>query len=113
MLPRVAPAPIQRVAPAPILQVSTTSPIPIDDHVYEVDHVVNHRMGKGIRKGHIEYRIRWKGYPPDQDTWELAADSFSEAIQEHMQSSTPLAAPHTFLEYSGYKPRLRPRAPPP
>ena len=36
---------------------------------YEVDKIVDHR-GRGAR---ISFRVRWKGYTPDEDTWETAA----------------------------------------
>jgi hypothetical protein len=39
------------------------------EDVFEVDHIVNHR---GSGPGMLEYRIRWKGYRPSEDTWEPA-----------------------------------------
>ncbi|XP_071959519.1 chromodomain Y-like protein 2 [Antedon mediterranea] len=38
-----------------------------DDCVYEVEKVVNRRK---TRHGKIQYLIRWKGFPSDDDTWE-------------------------------------------
>mmetsp|Transcript_22961 Transcript_22961/g.35746 ORF Transcript_22961/g.35746 Transcript_22961/m.35746 type:complete len:81 (+) Transcript_22961:673-915(+) len=36
---------------------------------YEVEGIVDHRKEKP--SGKIFYRIRWVGYPPSQDTWEV------------------------------------------
>ena len=41
--------------------------------VYEVEAIVDKRMNDapiGKRKKGVEYRVRWKGYAPDEDTWE-------------------------------------------
>ena len=51
----------------PQLQRVNPSDIHPDDE-YEVEAVVDHRMGKGKRRGQVEYRVRWKDYPPDQDS---------------------------------------------
>merc|ERR1719361_370089 len=37
-----------------------------DSENFEVEDIVNHR----IKKGKIEYLIRWKGYTPQDDSWE-------------------------------------------
>jgi hypothetical protein len=38
------------------------------DDEWEVDHVVNHRVSRGI----YLYKLRWKGFGPDADTWHQA-----------------------------------------
>lgn len=32
----------------------------------QVDSIIDRR----VRRGRVEYRVRWKGFPPDQDSWE-------------------------------------------
>lgn len=36
------------------------------EKVYEVEQLI----AKRIRKGKVEYKIRWKGFQPSEDTWE-------------------------------------------
>jgi hypothetical protein len=38
--------------------------------VYDIDHIVERRLEEGAWL----YRIRWKGYPPEEDTWEAAVN---------------------------------------
>ena len=40
--------------------------IEADDEEFEVEEILDQR----IRKGITEYRIRWKGYDPEDDSWE-------------------------------------------
>ncbi|KAF8571005.1 hypothetical protein P879_03418 [Paragonimus westermani] len=37
-----------------------------EGNVYLVDNIVDRR----VRRGRVEYRVRWKGFPPEQDSWE-------------------------------------------
>ena len=39
------------------------------DEEYEVESIVAERKGP---RGRQEYRVRWKGYTEDDDTWEPA-----------------------------------------
>ncbi|CAL8094651.1 unnamed protein product [Calicophoron daubneyi] len=38
--------------------------------VYLVENIVDRR----VRRGKVEYRVRWKGFPPEQDSWEPFAN---------------------------------------
>ena len=47
-----------------------TPPIPElieGEEEYEVDHIVRHKRNN---KGQLSYLIRWKGYGPEEDSWE-------------------------------------------
>ena len=89
--------PLQRVDPVPN---GTMAP---DE--FEVDQVVGHRRSRGPRNGITEYRVRWKGYPPDQDTWEEGAESFQLAINDYLHSTQAPTSPATYMDYSAFRPR--------
>ncbi|TGZ74997.1 hypothetical protein CRM22_000633 [Opisthorchis felineus] len=36
------------------------------DDLYLVENIVDRR----VKRGRVEYRVRWKGFPPEQDSWE-------------------------------------------
>mmetsp|Transcript_49331 Transcript_49331/g.124040 ORF Transcript_49331/g.124040 Transcript_49331/m.124040 type:complete len:112 (-) Transcript_49331:645-980(-) len=36
---------------------------------YQVEAIVDHR-GSPRNKSQLKFRVRWKGYEPDEDTWE-------------------------------------------
>lgn len=38
-----------------------------EDAIYEVDKIIDHRIVDGHR---LEYKVKWKGYPLDQASWE-------------------------------------------
>ena len=42
-----------------------------DEEEYEVDHIVRHKKNK---RGLFSYLIRWKGYGPEEDSWEPASN---------------------------------------
>ena len=49
--------------------------------IYEVDKIMKHRTDK---YGNMEFYVRWKGYAPEDDTWE-PIDHFSrDLINEYM-----------------------------
>ena len=52
---------------------------------YSVEAVVDHRKGRG---GKWEYRIRWEGYGPEDDTWESGAAlaGAQETVDEYRES---------------------------
>ncbi|CAH8677446.1 unnamed protein product [Schistosoma rodhaini] len=37
-----------------------------EHNIYLVDSIIDRR----VRRGRVEYRVRWKGFPPEQDSWE-------------------------------------------
>lgn len=39
-----------------------------EDGVYAIESIIEHRRGKAV--ANWEYRIRWEGYGPEDDTWE-------------------------------------------
>ena len=49
-----------------VLSVATASDEDTSDSTYDVQSIIDRRINKKI----LEYRIRWKGYPPEKDTWE-------------------------------------------
>ena len=61
----------------------------IDNMEYQVDAIVDH-AGSPRRKSQMTFRVRWKGYEPEEDTWELysrvkdceALDVYSKAHPE-------------------------------
>ena len=38
-----------------------------NDKIYEVEGIVNSNTDDN---GNVLYRVRWKGFPPNKDTWE-------------------------------------------
>jgi hypothetical protein len=42
-----------------------------NEEEYEVDHIVRHKKN---RQGRFLFLIRWKGYGPDEDSWEPASN---------------------------------------
>ena len=48
-----------------------------EDDTYNVEKILGHRM----RCGQHQWKVRWKGYGPEFDTWEPAS-SFAGMIQK-------------------------------
>ena len=50
-----------------------TKPPPdlVDNEEYEVDHIVCHKKNK---QGQFLFLIHWKGYGPEEDSWEPASN---------------------------------------
>jgi chromobox protein 5 len=58
---------------------------PEGKEVWEVEKI----LGKRIRKGQLQYWLRWKGYDESWDTWTPASDfeNMEDLIQEFNQSA--------------------------
>jgi hypothetical protein len=43
----------------------------VDNEEFEVEAIVDHRLlpGRGPRRRRLEFRVRWRGYEPEEDTW--------------------------------------------
>ncbi|KAF9405091.1 hypothetical protein BGZ94_003764 [Podila epigama] len=55
------------------------------DEEYEVEKIVSHRFDSRKR---LQLKIRWKGFPPEHDTWQTLQDvaSAPEALQDYRKS---------------------------
>ena len=54
---------------------SLTEPLENKNEFYEIEKIVDHKVVDNI----LKFRIRWKGYTPDKDTWE-PLENFSSTI---------------------------------
>ena len=52
---------------------------PPEKDTFTLEKIVDHRLDK--RSGKLQWRCRWKGYPPEEDTWQFAED-FVQGIQK-------------------------------
>ena len=91
----------------PIFHVSLLEPAPrdaplneTDEAEEEIEYEVEQIMGHRICQGRHEYKIRWKGYLPQHDTWEPLKnlEHSRELIQEYHQANpktgkAPLGSP--------------------
>src|SRR5882672_7827769 len=55
----------RRYAPNELLPISNNNIF--DEALYEIDRIISHRKTKD---GEIEYKVRWKNYTADYDSWE-------------------------------------------
>ncbi|XP_045198058.2 M-phase phosphoprotein 8-like [Mercenaria mercenaria] len=64
-----------------------------DEELFEVDKII----GKSKIKGSIVYKVRWKGYGPEDDTWEPREnlESCQDLIEEYDAKQTEIAKKRT------------------
>jgi chromobox protein 1 len=79
---------------------------------FEVEKIVAHQK----KKGRLHYRIRWSGFKPEDDTWELPKDISDELLTEYHRKrggtrhrdrapkSRILRTPETFKEITDWVP---------
>jgi hypothetical protein len=70
--------------PPPILSVE-------GDLEYEIERIIDHR----VHRGHAtQYRVRWKGYSAEHDTWEPMSNlrNCRELVQQYQRSLHDVAA---------------------
>ncbi|THC87561.1 hypothetical protein EYZ11_012993 [Aspergillus tanneri] len=70
-------------------QWSRPPPIPINgEEEWEVDQILEEKRDKS---GNISYLVRWKGYPPDDDTWEPRSHvEDTEALDIWLTNTAPV-----------------------
>ena len=54
----------------------------LEDDEYEVEKIVGRRK----RKGKFEYRVKYKGYPSSENTWEPRDNSFRNLWEAYDRS---------------------------
>ncbi|KAF7722042.1 hypothetical protein EC973_003764 [Apophysomyces ossiformis] len=62
------------IPPSQLKLISQDEIVPADQ-VYEVENIVAHEE---TENGQYRYKVRWKNYPPEQDTWE-PYENFTDA----------------------------------
>ncbi|KAF7728069.1 Trefoil factor 3 [Apophysomyces ossiformis] len=57
-----------------------------EDEEYEVEAILDHRRMKGRGK-QLQYRIKWKGYPDEDNTWEKESNVSADLLVEEYWSN--------------------------
>lgn len=60
-------------------RMSTNDLDAIDDNVYDVEAIIDHKGGKNSRK----YLVRWKGFGASDDTWESESSFCIEILKQY------------------------------
>ena len=61
---------------------NTRNAIAAGESVHEVERLINHRGKPGAR----QYKVRWAGYGPDDDTWEDASHIMTTLIHQYWEA---------------------------
>jgi len=59
-----------------------------DVEEYEVEAIVNHRLYR--RQRHLQYLIKWRGYPSSDNTWEPVENVHTEDLVKEYHRRHPL-----------------------
>ncbi len=60
----------RRFDPGALTDTQMTALAATDNDEYSVESIVGHRPDSGIRtKNQLEFRVRWRGYEPEEDSW--------------------------------------------
>jgi hypothetical protein len=64
-----------------------------DDEIFEVEAIIG-RRGAHKKSSDVEYLVRWKGYGPEEDTWQASADvvSAAELVADYERQRPPVAS---------------------
>ena len=80
-------------------------PAPDEDEEYEVEEILNKR----IKKGEIEYLVKWKGWDlPEHNTWEHSDNLGNNALETIKEYEVKLQQQKIMMKYgpdSNIKPR--------
>ena len=66
-----------------------TEPGPVEDDEWEIDQVLEFRFQPRTRKP--QYKVRWKGYAPNHDSWVFKEDISPESIQHYWKHADTTA----------------------
>ncbi|XP_048191372.1 chromobox protein homolog 3-like [Perognathus longimembris pacificus] len=77
----------------------------LEPGVFEVERVVSRR----VRGGHVEYLLKWKGYPDAQNTWEAEENLHcADLITAFINSDESGLPPSEFEDRNGFARGLKP-----
>jgi len=81
--------------PSAIISLSTNPTF--EQESYQVEAIVDHRE----TDGDIKYKVRWLGYSPQHDTWELASSFDDHGVIHKYWARRGCATPKTMLKLAG------------
>jgi chromobox protein 8 len=76
-------------------------------NTFEVEAILRDRV---LRDGTVEYKIRWKGYEPEEDTWEVEGNLHCpELLEAYLEKKEKRKKPETRNRSSSSKPKPSPK----
>jgi hypothetical protein len=60
--------------------------------MYAVDRIVGQKMIEGCKR----FRVRWEGFPPQEDTWE-PAENIGDDVRLHVSTICVFVRPTLYL----------------